>query len=505
MTTNRVTQTEMFGNEREEAILQQFRSLLSDLVRIVRHATNARTIALHWVNRQRSIFVPESHASSRSDVVFKDRIPFGSYFLDTYLDLSEPKWLQIGKDIDAESLSHYYDRTFHPDGFVYLQPFRSNDETVAITVIETESKEWTPSATEALSAFAASLDNLLHTYLELSNLLESQKGWLVYDKALDDLTRRRDAVAMIWEVANLAETIIPSASVSLLLRGFSDWKVMSNRGKNGFGTGMPISGPSLANDALKTGSPTFSLHINSTPHRISSREQTAMGATMALPIRAGDTTQAILVVHNQDALAFHDANRHQLINLARVAGLKLDLLLKSSRGDLFNAPNGALKPDVADAIIDQQLNLLRETDQTRTDYNVWVVYTTLADYSSIRTRLSSEELKTLHKHVLSMMAQTDNGIFSIVTYHADHIHGCIISGKDEKDIHTWGSSINKKLSKTYSTDSQDIQIRLHIVAVKLNPSFDDAFAVSDRARKALNQIVRNAETGLQIIDSNGDG
>src|SRR5690606_3987541 len=181
------------------------------------------------------------------------------------------------------------------------------------------------------------------------------------------------------------------------------------------------------------------------------------------------------------------------------------LLLKSSRGDLFNAANGALKPDVADAIIDQELTLLRDSQQPPTDNNVWIVYTTLADYSGIRTRLSSEELKSLHKHVLSVMAQTDNGIFSIVTYHADHIHGCIVTGKDEKDIHTWGSSNNKKLSKTYSTETQDIQIRLHIVAVKLNPSFDDAFAVSDRARKALNQIIRNAETGLQLIDSNGDG
>jgi hypothetical protein len=178
MNFNRINHTEILGNEREEAILQQFRSILSDLVRMLRHSTGAKTIALHWVNRQREIFVPEAYSSARTDVVFKDRIPFDETFLHAYKDQTESVCLPIGDAFPADQITHYFDRSYTPTGYVFIQPFQTNNETIALTVIETDQAEWNLASTEAISAYTASLDNLLHTYLELSNLLEAQKGWL---------------------------------------------------------------------------------------------------------------------------------------------------------------------------------------------------------------------------------------------------------------------------------------------------------------------------------------
>jgi hypothetical protein len=503
MSSNRVSQTELFGNEREEAILQQFRSLLSDITRLVRHATGARTVALHWVNKQREIYVPETHASNRPDVVFKDRIPFGSSFLDMYRDIEEAKWLKIGADIESDAISHYYDRTFTPTGYVFLQPFRSSGETVAITVIETESPEWTPSATEALSAYAASLDNLLHTYLELSNLLDSQKGWLDYDRALDELMRRRDAVSIVWDMARMAAELIPYSEVSLIMKGYSEWKVM---GRFGSHKGLPataVSTPSMVMEALKTDAAIFSLHINGSPTRINSREASASGASFALPVRTSSGTQAVMLINHPDALSFHDANRHQLTNLVRMVGLKLDSIVRNAKGDLFNAGNSAIRPELADAIIELELDRMRESE-SGTEIHAWVGYATAADYSAIRTRLSTDELKEFHRNILSQLAQNENGVATLVMYHADHIHGFIVFGKDEDDIQKWGSSLNKRIAKTVRTGSLDIVPVLHLSAVKLRPGFDDAYAVHEHARKALSQIVRRAETGLQIIDPQGE-
>jgi hypothetical protein len=503
MSSNRVSQTELFGNEREEAILQQFRSLLSDITRLVRHAIGARTVALHWVNKQREIYVPETHASNRPDVVFKDRIPFGTSFLDGYRDLEDSKWLKIGRDIDADALSHYYDRTFTPTGHVFLQPFRSSGETVAITVIETDSHEWAPSATEALSAYAASLDNLLHTYLELSNLLDSQKGWIDYDRALDELMRRRDAVSIVWDAARLASELIPQTEVSLIMKEYSEWKVMGRFGAHNGLNAVAVGSPSMVTEAIKTDAPVFSLHINGSPYRVNTREGQATGASMALPIRTSTGTLAVILLNHPDALSFHEANRHQLTNLARTVGLKLDGIVKNIKGDPYNASNGAIKPELADAIIELELERLRESESGK-ELHAWVGYATPAEYSAIRTRLSPDELKEFHRNILNQFAQNENGIATLVMYHADHIHGFIVFGKDEGDIQKWGTSLNKRIAKSVQIGTLDIKPVMHLSAVKLRSGFDDAYAVHEHARKALSQIVRRAETGLQVIDPQGE-
>jgi len=504
MNFNRINHTEIFGNEREEAILQQFRSLLSDLVRMLRHSTGARTIALQWVNRQREIFVPEAYSSSRSDVVFKDRIPFGETFLDTFKDQSEAVWLKLGTDLDAEKITHYYDRTYTPSGYVYIQPFQTNQETVALTMIETDQSEWNSTATEAISAFSASLDNLLHTYLELSNLLEAQKGWLDYDKAIDDLMRRREPVPILWDMARLAASIIPLSEVSLFIKEFTEWKLMGSFGHQSFFPGTTITKNSLAHEALKSDAAMFSIHINGTPHRVTTTESPAKGASIAIPVKTSAGTVALLMVNHPDALSFHDANRHQLLNMARVVGLKLDSLHKNSKSELFLAANGSVKSEFSDAIIEHELELLRSTDSPNRPYHVWVGYASLVDYSTIRTRHSSEELKVLHQHVLQYMTYPENGVESITLYHTDHIYGFIVFGKEEDGIQKWGTSLNKRLSTHLRMQSMDAPASLHMSAVRLQPGYDDAFSIHDRARKALNALIRKTDSNLQVLDEAGD-
>jgi hypothetical protein len=504
MNFNRINHTEIFGNEREEAILQQFRSLLSDLVRMLRHSTGAKTIALHWVNRQREIFVPEAYSSSRTDVVFKDRIPFDETFLSSYKDQSEAVWLKLGNEVSKDQITHYYDRTYSPTGFIYIQPFLTNHETVALTVIETDQSDWNSSATEAISAFSASLDNLLHTYLELSNLLEAQKGWLDYDRAIDELMRRRDPIHILWDMARLAHGIIPQSEVSLFVKEFTEWKLVGTFGQHTFFPGTSISKSSLAYDALKSDAAMFSIHINGNPTRVASNETPPKGASIAVPIKTSGGSVALLMVNHPDALSFHDANRHQLLNMARVVGLKLDWLHKNSKSELFHAANGSLKSEFSDAIIEHELDILRSADSQSRPYHVWVGYASLVDFSTIRTRHSSEEIKVLHQHVLQYMTYPENGVESITLYHTDHIYGFIVFGKEEDGIQKWGTSLNKRLSTHLKIQSMDTPASLHMSAVRLQPGYDDAFSIHDRARKALNSLIRKTDPNLQVLDEAGD-
>jgi hypothetical protein len=211
----------------------------------------------------------------------------------------------------------------------------------------------------------------------------------------------------------------------------------------------------------------------------------------------------VLLINHSDALSFHDANRHQLTNLVRTVGLKLESIVKNTKGDPFSAANNAIRPELADAIIELELDRMRASD-LGTELHAWVGYATAADYSTIRTRLATDELKEFHRNILNQLAQNDNGITTLVMYHADHIHGFMVFGKDEDDIQKWGTALNKRIAKTVQIGSLDIVPVLHLSAVKLRPGFDDAYAVHEHARKALSQIVRRAETGLQIIDPQGE-
>lgn len=502
MIGNRVTDSELFGSDREEVLLRQFRSLLADLVRIMRHALGARTVALHWVNRQRGIFVPEAHASSRADVVFRDRIPFESTFMDRLRDLQEPVWLRIGKDVQAEEMTHYYDRNTSVSGNVFVQPFLSNKETVALTVIETELDEWTPAAAESLTAYSASIDNLLQTYLELSNLLDAQKGWVDYDKALDEVLRKRDAVAILLDALKLSNRLLPGSASLLYLKNGTGWNLVGRLGsaKRLPPLGQGIDAPSLAAEAVAQETPVFGIHLNGSPRKAFSRESVAQGASMALPVRAGEGVQALFLVNHPDVLAFNDANRHQLANLVRAVSQKLSLLARGSRSDQVLASNGVFRSELSDAVIEAELQRLREEPSAENAHS-WVGYATPVDYAGLRTRLSPDALKQLQRLVLAALDPSPNGFDGLVAFHADHIHLFVVQGENADDIERWGKNVTKRLSKPLSLDGEDVSLRLHIAAVPLRAGYADAYAVTERARRALSMVSRSGEGGLEVAPS----
>ena len=499
MNFNRINHTEILGNEREEAILQQFRSILSDLVRMLRHSTGAKTIALHWVNRQREIFVPEAYSSARTDVVFKDRIPFDETFLHAYKDQTESVCLPIGDAFPADQITHYFDRSYTPTGYVFIQPFQTNNETIALTVIETDQAEWNLASTEAISAYTASLDNLLHTYLELSNLLEAQKGWLEYEKAIDELLRLRESSQILWEMARLATSIIPGSDVSLSVKEFSEWKIVGSFGQQTILPGTCIASPSLMQEAISTDSSVFSIHINGTPSRLTTSEIPAQGASIAIPVKTAGSTIAMLLVHHTDALSFNDANKHQLLNMVRSVGLKLDAMNKSTKSEHVHTSNGSLKSEFADRIIEHELEIVHHAQSPKPTYHVWVGYASLVDYNSIRTRLGTDQLKNVHQGILHQMSMAESGIECLTMYHTDHIYGFMVFAEQEDGIQKWGSGLNKRLKTQINWDIPDSP-SLHMSAVHLQSSSGDAFSIHERARKALNTLIRKTDPNLQVLD-----
>lgn len=503
MNFNRINHTEIFGNEREEAILQQFRSILSDLVRMLRHSTGAKTIALHWVNRQREIFVPEAYSSARTDVVFKDRIPFDETYLHKFKDQTESVWLKIGDALQSDQITHYYDRSYTPSGYVYIQPFQTNNETIALTVIECDHSEWDSSSSESISAFSASLDNLLHTYLELSNLLEAQKGWLDYEKAIDDLLRQREPSLILWEMARLAQRIIPGSEVSLCVKEFNDWKLIGTLGQAFVLPGTRVNQPSLVHEAITSDTSKFSIHINGSPHRVTTSEISPRGASIAIPIKTPHNTLAILLVNHSDALSFNDANRHQLLNMVRLVGLKLELMHKNIKSDLIHAQNGSLKSEFADHVIEHELVMLRSSNDSKPSYHVWLGYASLVDYNGIRTKLSTDQLKKVHQDILHLMSAPDPGTECLTIFHTDHIYGFMVYADQEDEIQKWGTSLNKRLHSQLHWDIPETA-SLHLSAVHLQPTYADAFSVHERARKALNTLIRKTDPNLKVLDDAGE-
>lgn len=495
MNVQRIHQTEWFGNDREEAILQQFRSLISDLIRILRHALNARTVTLYWVNRQRQLFVPESFSTERTDVVFKDRIPMGTCFLDPYQSLEQPLWLEISKEIDPSALTHYYASLYKPDGFIYIQPFKSNQETVALTVVETQTNTWSASDSEALSAFLSSIDHLLQTYLELSHLIEAEKEWPEYDQWLKTLSKKKDPLALLTEILEWLPTMLPGSQLTLLIPLDGALKVVYSTSNHAMGTTAEPS--SMVHQAAQSDQEVFSLHLQGLPSQVQATESKAQGVSMAVPLRVHDATAGVLLIHHPDSLAFTGRIRHKLTHTMRVAGYRLEALSRSSKTELFTAPNGTLKSELAEWMLEHHLH---STQRTSTPSTCWVGYAGLRNLATLRTGLTTEGLKMMHRSVIRLLTQSTSVHPPLMFYHADHIYGFIFSGMQEQDLHRWGKAVQALMQEGLTIFDTTLNPELAITAVKVEGRYEDVYPLLEKARKSLNVQLRDSQETLHLVD-----
>jgi len=495
MNPQRITQTEWFGNDREEAILQQFRSLISDLIRILRHALKARTVTLYWVNRQRQLFVPESFSSERTDVVFKDRIPMGTCFLDPYHAIDQPVWVEIGKDIEPKALTHYYASLYQPDGYIYIQPFKSNQETVALTVVETQTNTWSPSDTEALSAFLSSIDHLLQTYLELSHLIEAEKEWPEYDQLLKSMSKKKDPLTLLSDFFDWLPAILPGAHLTLLMPLEGLLQVVYTTSHHALGTRAEPN--AMVHQAALSDQEVFSLHLQGLPYQVHATETKAQGASMALALRVQEATAAVLLIQHPDSLACTGRIQHKLTHTMRIAGYRSDTLSRSGKSELFTAPNGTLKSELAEWMLEQHL---RHANTLPSAGFCWVGYAGLRNLSTLRTGLTSEGLKMMHRSVIQLLSQAKSVHPPLMFYHADHIYGFMLTGNDEQDIHRWGKAVQALMQQGITIFDTKWIPELTMTAVRMDGRNEEVYPLLEKARKSLNVQLRDRQETLHLVD-----
>ncbi|MBN2733212.1 MAG: GAF domain-containing protein, partial [Balneolaceae bacterium] len=174
---------ELMGQKRQEKALREFKEVLEDLVLMLREASGVETVCLYWINRARRQFVMETKATKLSQVVFQDRVGFADHFLDDYKNIRQPVTLHVGDDINPESIDHYYEDRL-PIDYVNLLPFTNNEETVAITVLESKKEAFSTEQNEVIHSYINALGNVLNTYLEISDLYENEGEWVEYEESL---------------------------------------------------------------------------------------------------------------------------------------------------------------------------------------------------------------------------------------------------------------------------------------------------------------------------------
>ncbi|HET6528625.1 MAG TPA: GAF domain-containing protein, partial [Balneolaceae bacterium] len=293
---------EIMGRKRQEKALREFKEVLEDLIFLLQSASEMETVYMYWVNRSRQQFVMETKSTVFDNVMFKDRIGFENHFLKDFKDITQPVAVEVGKDISASSLNHYYNET--PVRYVTLLPFVNNGETVAITVLESDNHIFTEDKSDVIYSYINALRNVLNTYLEISDLYGQQNEWTDYETCLSRLDVRCHRAKMIKILLNTIQEFLHEGGVSFIAQGPNSWcNVMnSEKAQHAPAIGLSMTERSLAHEAAEKGEAEFAIHFNQNPKRLSPRELHSEGASMAIPLLMNDRRQGIVLVYDKNPL-----------------------------------------------------------------------------------------------------------------------------------------------------------------------------------------------------------
>lgn len=484
---------EMMGQKRQEKALREFKQVLEDLVFLLRSASGMETVYLYWVNRNRDQFVMETKSTALSNVMFQDRLQFEDHFLNTYKDIDEPLSLEIGEDISVDLLTHYYDQV--PIKYVTLLPFLNNGETVAITVLESREQIFTDAQSEVIYSYIDALRNVLNTYLEISDLYEKNEEWIDYEKQLSIFDTPGHRADLIIRMMNSIQRIVPDGGVSLVARGMNDWCNVYNAedAQDAPPLGLPLEERTLAFETLQKGAPEFNIHFNNNPKRLSPRERQAKGATLAVPLMLNDRRQGVVLVYDENPLVFKESTKHKIINLVRIAALKI---LAGKPGLDTNEPilaneYGAHLPDLWERVIDTELFRLRNRS---TEYHTWVGLITPSNLAELRTKLRLEDLALMQKDLVSRFNPGRFGVPGIIGFNSDYVYTFIIQHTDSEAMERWKELLRKELANAVKlSDGQQIRTGIQTGVVKLNPNQKDSYQVMQDAKSALNKTIRESQ------------
>jgi hypothetical protein len=482
---------EIVGQKRQEKALREFKQVLNDLVFLMRSASEMETVYMYWVNRSRRQFVMETQSTVLDNVMFKDRIGFEDHFLNNYKDVDEPLTVEIGVDIPASQLNHYYNQV--PVQYVTLLPFVNNGETVAITVLESREHVFTEEKSDVVYSYINALRNMLNTYLEISDLYEQQDEWIGYEERLSELEVRCHRAKLIKRLLNLVQSFLHDGGVSFVAQGMDSWcNVMNADGaKYAPPVGMKMEERSLAYEAAEQGSAEFAIHFNNNPKRLSQRELHSEGATLAIPLMMKDRRQGIILAYDKNPLIFKESTKHKLTNLVRVAGLQI--MANDPRLDIdepiFTNDYNAYLPDLWEQIVNSELTRLKHGQRK---FYSWFGLVTISNLPELRTKLRIEQLREMQRDLVAAFNPSHFGIPGVLGFNTDYVYSFFIQSKDEDAVERWTQALKKKFAGTFElTNGIHIETGIKAGYVKLDEEYEDCYQVLSNAKSALSQALKS--------------
>ena len=478
--------------DRQKKALREFKQIMADLVYLLRTSSRVQLTYMCWVNHSRQQFVWECSSTNLPNVMFKDRVSFENHFLNDYKEISDIVQLKIGEDISKAKLGHYFN--FVNAKNMLIIPFINKGETLALTVLESGDEINHQEISNQLHAYNNALVNVLDTYLEVVHLHEQQKEWEDYEQSLSALDYRLHRVDLLSRMLEEMQLLLPNGGVCLIAPTMGGWSnvLTSKFSKNSPYLGLMMEDKSVAYDAVEKGFPVFNIHFNNNPKFISSKEGRTEGASYSIPLMVHDRRQAVIVAYDLDPLSFKESTKHKLANLARIASLAIQSVVKKSGmiDELFTENYGAIKTELWEKALENEI----KKTQINKNIHTWFGLVTPNDLSTLRTKYRLEELQRIQKDFVTFLNPGKHGIPGYIGFNSDYVYAFLIQNKSENIVQDWMDSLRTKLTHGLKLSAGGtLNVRFKIGFTKINAKQKNAYQVLTKAKKALSEVVKNEE------------
>ncbi len=485
--------------EKEKDNLHNFKKLVRDMLLMLRTSLEAETVSMHWVNPRRDQFVLAGYATSRRDVMFRDRVSRDEHFLQKFASIKSTTRLEKNIHFKPVQLAHYTGTP--PTNYIYLVPFVFQAETVAVTVVETGNKpELSPSDEKVVAAYQKVLGRMLQSYQHVAELTEKQTEWADYDEMVQVLTRSDEPLELAATlVDHLQQFAGDTGGVVLLARGLEAWHTVysSLDARYPPPVGLELEDGSIAARALSDGLPFFSPHFNGNPKRISRAEPLCYGSSLAVPIMHRQRRQLLVLVYTENPLLFNDALRHKIGNLCLIAGLKLEAMLPDLDvyDNLFSTRLSSYSRDLFSGALSR---ISQHAGNNEPTLATWVGMVTIGNINDLRTRYRLEDLTALQRHVLSGIRPQKYGIPGIIGAHSDYVYLFLLQSTDESAFLSWTGRIRETFRDPVPLSAKNGEVvQLNAGVTRLNGSADPE-TILQKIKKAMNNAINQRKFIVEV-------
>ncbi|MDI6400369.1 GAF domain-containing protein [Balneolaceae bacterium ANBcel3] len=480
------------GSDREKEYRVSYKKMIRDILVMLRASLQAETVAMHWINNQKEVFVLEHFSTTQKKVVFEDRVEKNKHYLGKYDAIKSVTLLEVGAHLQAEDLDHHTGESSVE--FIYLIPFVYDSETVAVTSVEMlEKKMLSDQDIHIIQAYEKVIFRLLKAYLELSDLTEKQSEWIDYEQVVEGVCKTSSPIELVLYVLKSLDTFVrPYGGCSLMARGMNEWHTVLYPESGAYPppVGLVVMDGSLSARALDTGEPVFSSHLNANPKRIAPNEPLSYGASLVVPVMHHQRRQLMILVYHENPLLFSEALKHKISNLCRIAGLKLESMLPGLDvgEDIFSTSVTSFRKELFVAVMERLLKHI-ESPEAKTAYNVWMGMVSVGNLADLRTRYRLDELRDLQKEIVLHLAPSRYELPGIIGEHSDYVYSFVIQSPDESAFRKWTERVRDVFEKPVLFGGGNSEkIQLH-VGCKVIKEPQDPNTVTQTVRSAMNEAV----------------